>query len=42
MTVKSSLAQPPRLAVWFVNLFTPHEQSEIIQGDCLRSFLTLR
>jgi hypothetical protein len=38
MTVKSSLAQPPRLAVWFVNLFTPHEQSEIIQGDLLEEF----
>jgi hypothetical protein len=32
------LAQPPRLAVWLVNLFTPYEQAESIPGDLLEEF----
>lgn len=33
-----SLVQPPRLAVWLVNLFTPYEQAESIPGDLLEEF----
>jgi hypothetical protein len=44
MMTKSSLAQPPRLAVWLMSLFTTHEQSETILGDLLEesSDLALR
>jgi hypothetical protein len=38
MGTKSSLIQPPRLAVWFVNLFTPYEQSDSILGDLIEEF----
>ena len=38
---KSSLIQPPRFAVWLVNLFTPNEQSESIVGDLLEEFSDL-
>jgi hypothetical protein len=38
---KSSLIQPPRLAVWLVNLFTPNEQAESILGDLLEEFSDL-
>lgn len=41
MVTKSSLTQPPRLAVWLVNLFTPYEQSESILGDLLEEFSDL-
>lgn len=41
MVTKSSLVQPPRLAVWLVNLFTPYEQSESILGDLLEEFSDL-
>jgi hypothetical protein len=41
MVTKSSLIQPPRLAVWLVNLFTPYEQSESILGDLLEEFSDL-
>jgi hypothetical protein len=35
---KASLVQPPRLAVWLVNLFTPYEQAESIPGDLFEEF----
>lgn len=38
---KPSLIQPPRLAVWLVNLFTPYEQAESILGDLLEEFSEL-
>ena len=41
MVTKSSLIQPPRLAVWLVNLFTPYEQSNSILGDLLEEFSDL-
>ncbi len=41
MMTKPSLVQPPRLAVWLVNLFTPYEQSESILGDLLEEFSDL-
>ena len=36
-----SFVQPPRLAVWLVNLFTPYEQAESIPGDLLEEFSDL-
>lgn len=41
MMTKSSLAQPPPLAVWLMSLFTTHEQSETILGDLLEEFSDL-
>jgi len=41
MMTKPSLVQPPRLAVWLVNLFTPYEQSESILGDLFEEFSDL-
>ena len=41
MVTKSSLIQPPRLAVSLVNLFTPHEEAESILGDLLEEFSDL-
>jgi hypothetical protein len=41
MMTKSPLMQPPRIAVWLVNLFTPYDQSESIQGDLLEEFAGL-
>jgi hypothetical protein len=38
---KPSFVQPPRLAVWLVNLFTPYEQAESIPGDLLEEFSDL-
>lgn len=38
MVTKSSLIQPPRLAVWLLNLLAPNEQSESILGDLLEEF----
>jgi hypothetical protein len=38
---KPSVVQPPRLAVWFLNLFTPYEQAEPIPGDLLEEFSDL-
>lgn len=36
-----SFAQPPRFAVWLVNLFIPYEQKESIPGDLLEEFSDL-
>jgi hypothetical protein len=33
--------QPPRVAVWLVNLFTPNEEAESIVGDLQEEFLRL-
>lgn len=41
MTSQADLVQPPRLATWFVSLFTPPEQSESILGDLLEEFSCL-
>ena len=38
---KPSVVQPPRLAVWLVNLFTPYEHVESISGDLLEEFSDL-
>jgi hypothetical protein len=35
---RPTFVQPPRLAVWLVNLFTPYEQAESIPGDLLEEF----
>ena len=37
MTHASSV-QPPRVAVWLLDLFTPYEQTESIPGDLLEEF----
>lgn len=37
MTQASSV-QPPRVAVWLLDLFTPYEQEESIPGDLLEEF----
>ena len=37
MTQASSV-QPPRVAVWLLDLFTPYEQTESIPGDPLEEF----
>jgi hypothetical protein len=38
MTSQASLVQPPRVAAWLVDLFTPGEQAESILGDILEEF----
>jgi hypothetical protein len=35
---KPAFVQPPRFAVWLVDLFTPYEQAESISGDLLEEF----
>jgi hypothetical protein len=38
MMSRASHIQPPRIAVWLVDLFTPDERAESIQGDLLEEF----
>jgi hypothetical protein len=38
MTAQPGFVQPPSWAVWLVNLFTPAEEAESIQGDLLEEF----
>ena len=38
MMSQAYLGQPPRLAVWFINLFTAHESAESIFGDLLEEY----
>jgi hypothetical protein len=38
MTSPSFSIQPPRLAVWLVNLFTVSDNAEAIMGDLLEEF----
>jgi hypothetical protein len=38
MTFQAEFVQPPRIAVWLVNLFTPAEEAESILGDLLEEF----
>jgi hypothetical protein len=38
MTSRAYLGQPPRLAVWFINLFTAHQNAESIFGDLLEEY----
>src|SRR5271166_986219 len=35
---QAPFVQPPRIAVWLVDLFTPSEQAESIPGDLLEEF----
>lgn len=41
MTPQANFAQPPRIAVWLVNLFTPTETAESILGDLVEEFTHL-
>jgi len=41
MMARPRLAQPPRIAVWLVDLFIPNEQAESIPGDMLEEFTAL-
>jgi hypothetical protein len=41
MTSQAHLGQPPRLAVWFIHLFTAHENAESIFGDLLEEYSDL-
>ena len=38
MTSQAHFVQPPRIAVWFVNLFTPAEEAEAILGDLVEEY----
>jgi hypothetical protein len=38
MTSQAYFLQPPRIAVWLVNLFTPAEEAESIPGDLLEEY----
>ncbi|MFZ0275910.1 MAG: permease prefix domain 2-containing transporter [Candidatus Sulfotelmatobacter sp.] len=38
MTSQADFVQPPRIAVWLVNLFTPAEAAESVLGDLLEEF----
>lgn len=39
--IEGAFAQPPRVAVWLIDLFTPYEQAESIPGDLLEEFTDL-
>ncbi len=41
MMSRSEFVQPPRLATWLINLFTPDEDPESILGDLLEEFSEL-
>src|SRR5438309_11999022 len=41
MMTKPSLVQPPPFAIWLVDLFTPDEEGEAIQGDLLEEYSEL-
>ncbi len=41
MTSGPNFVQPPRIAVWLVNLFTPAEEAESILGDLLEEYSRL-
>ncbi len=38
MTSQAYFVQPPRIATWLLNLFTPGEEAESILGDLLEEF----
>jgi hypothetical protein len=38
MTSQAAFVQPPRIAAWLVNLFTPAEAAESVLGDLLEEF----
>ena len=38
MTSQAYFVQPPRIAVWLLNLFTPTEETESILGDLLEEY----
>ncbi|MFZ0958267.1 MAG: permease prefix domain 2-containing transporter [Candidatus Sulfotelmatobacter sp.] len=38
MMPEENFVQPPRVAAWLVNLFTPAEESESIAGDLMEEF----
>jgi hypothetical protein len=41
MKSPADFVQPPRIAAWLVNLFTPSEEAESIPGDLLEEFSLL-
>lgn len=41
MKSPAEFVQPPRIAAWLVNLFTPSEEAESIPGDLLEEFSQL-
>jgi len=41
MTSQPNLAQPPRMAVWLISLFSLTNEAESIQGDLLEEFSVL-
>ena len=41
MTSQPNLAQPPRMAVWLISLFSLTNEAESIQGDLLEEFSAL-
>lgn len=41
MTSQTDFVQPPRIATWLVNLFTPADEGESILGDLLEEFSQL-
>jgi hypothetical protein len=41
MTSPASFVQPPHIATWLVNLFTPAEETESIPGDLLEEYSQL-
>lgn len=41
MKSRADFVQPPRIAAWLVNLFTPVEEAESISGDLLEEFSQL-
>src|SRR5262249_7407703 len=41
MMSKAEFIQPPRIATWLVNLFTPAEEAESILGDLLEEYSQL-
>jgi hypothetical protein len=41
MTSTAEFVQPPRIASWLLNLFTPPDEEESIQGDLLEEFSLL-
>ena len=41
MTSRAYFIQPPRIAVWLVNLFTPAQEGESILGDLLEEYSQL-
>ena len=41
MMLRTPFVRPPRVAIWLVDLFTPDEDAEAIQGDLLEEYSEL-